>query len=116
MRAGELYGPSGAGRGRQGAPDAPAELIGDGEGSYILPDFHPGFDGMMAVARLLELLGRLDTRLSDVLAQVPPYFLAAEEVACPWERKGQVMRVLHERASHRRREVRAERRVGAGPS
>ena len=64
-----------------------------------MPDFHPGFDGMMAVARLLEYLGQLDVRLSDVLGRVPPYYLAAEEVACPWERKGRVMRVLHERAS-----------------
>ncbi len=99
MRAGEMFGPGGGGRGRRGTPNASAELIGDGEGSYILPDFHPGFDGMMAVVRLLSYLGQLDTRLSDVLTQVPPYFLALEEVPCPWERKGRVMRVLHERAS-----------------
>jgi mannose-1-phosphate guanylyltransferase/phosphomannomutase len=73
--------------------------VGDGEGSYILPDFHPGFDGMMAVVRLLEYLGQLDMRLSDIVADLPPYYLASEEVPCPWERKGRVMRVLHERAS-----------------
>jgi mannose-1-phosphate guanylyltransferase/phosphomannomutase len=73
-------------------------LVGDADGSYIVPDFHPGFDGMMAVARLLEYLGQMDVRLSDVVGEVPPYFLAAEEVACPWDRKGRVMRVLHERA------------------
>ncbi|HET7770782.1 MAG TPA: sugar phosphate nucleotidyltransferase, partial [Chloroflexota bacterium] len=77
MRAAELHGPSGPGKGRRGAPDAAAQLVGDGEGSYILPDFHPGFDAMMAVARLLEYLGQLDVRLSDVLAEIPPFFLAA---------------------------------------
>ena len=99
MRAAEIHGPGGTGKGKRGAPAVHAELVGDGEGSYILPDFHPGFDGMMAVARLLEYLGQLDTRLSDVLSDVPPYFLAAEEVPCPWDRKGRVMRVLHERAA-----------------
>ena len=99
MRAAELHGPEGAGIGRRGTPAAAVELVGDGEGSYIVPDFHPGFDGMMAVARLLEYLGQLDIRLSDVVSEVPPYFLAAEEVPCPWDRKGRVMRVLHERAN-----------------
>jgi mannose-1-phosphate guanylyltransferase/phosphomannomutase len=74
-------------------------LVGDGEGSYVIPSFHPGFDGMMAVARLLEYLGIVGTRLSDVLAQVPAYHLASAEVQCPWELKGRVMRGLHERAS-----------------
>lgn len=99
MRAAELHGPQGGAKSRRGTPNAPVELVGDGEGSYILPDFHPGFDGMMAVARLLEYLGQLDVRLSDVLRDVPPYFLAQEEVTCSWDRKGSVMRVLHERAS-----------------
>jgi mannose-1-phosphate guanylyltransferase / phosphomannomutase len=99
MRAAEMHGPSGGGRGRRGTPDAHAQLVGDGEGGYILPDFHPGFDGMMAVARLLEYLGQLDVRLSDVLSQVPPFFVASEEVGCSWDRKGSVMRVLHERAA-----------------
>ncbi|MGI8424814.1 MAG: sugar phosphate nucleotidyltransferase [Chloroflexota bacterium] len=103
MRAAEIHGPGGPGQGRRGAPDAAAELVGDAEGSYILPDFHPGFDAMMAVARLLEYLGRLDVRLSDVLATIPAFFLAADEVACPWEQKGRVMRELHERASRQGR-------------
>src|SRR5581483_8399045 len=73
-------------------------LAGDGDGSYIFPDFHPGFDGMMAVARLLEYLGTLNVRLSEVLAGLPAYHLARTEVPCPWEIKGRVMRLLHEHA------------------
>ena len=78
--------------------EAPA-LVGDGEGSYVLPCFHPGFDGMMAVARLLQYLGVAGVRLSEVLAEVPPYHLSSAEVQCPWDLKGRVMRGLHERAS-----------------
>lgn len=97
MRAGETPLAAGAGSNDAG-PSLPA-LIGDGEGSYICPDFHPGFDGMMAVTRLLQYLGILGDKLSGVLADVPEYHLAYAEVPCPWERKGRVMRGLHERAS-----------------
>ncbi len=54
---------------------------------------------MMAVARLLQYLGTAGVRLSEVLAEVPPYHLTSAEVQCPWEHKGRVMRGLHERAS-----------------
>jgi mannose-1-phosphate guanylyltransferase/phosphomannomutase len=77
------------------APD----LVGDAAGSYIFPDFHPGFDGMMAVARLLQYLGVVDQRLSEVLSHVPPYYVFSAEATCPWDAKGRVMRGLHERAS-----------------
>jgi mannose-1-phosphate guanylyltransferase / phosphomannomutase len=75
------------------------DLVGDAAGSYIFPDFHPGFDGMMAVARLLQYLGAVDQRLSEVLSLVPPYYLSSAEASCPWDAKGRVMRGLHERAS-----------------
>jgi mannose-1-phosphate guanylyltransferase/phosphomannomutase len=74
-------------------------LVGNGEGGYVFPDFHPGFDGMMAVARLLEYLGKAGVRLSEVLTDLPEYHIAQLEAPCPWEAKGRVMRGLHERAS-----------------
>jgi mannose-1-phosphate guanylyltransferase / phosphomannomutase len=74
-------------------------LIGDAGGSYIFPDFHPGFDGMMAVARLLQYLGTVEMRLSEVIALVPPYFVSSAEAPCPWDAKGRVMRGLHEKAT-----------------
>jgi mannose-1-phosphate guanylyltransferase/phosphomannomutase len=74
-------------------------LVGDGDGSYVIPSFHPGFDGMMAVARLLQYLGMAGVRLSEVLSDVPSFHLASVEVQCPWDLKGRVMRGLHERAS-----------------
>ncbi|MDQ3703550.1 MAG: sugar phosphate nucleotidyltransferase [Chloroflexota bacterium] len=99
MRAAETGSPSSRpGNGLSTENDVPV-LVGDGQGSYVFPDFHPGFDGMMAVARLLQYLGVVQQRLSEVVALVPAYFLASAEVACPWDAKGRVMRVLHEQAS-----------------
>lgn len=76
----------------------PLVLVGDGIGSYVMPEFHPGFDAMMAVVRLVQYLGGTGSRLSDLLAQVPDYHLSYQEAPCPWDAKGKVMRALHEMA------------------
>ena len=68
----------------------------DGTGNFIFPDFQPSVDGLLAVARLLEYLAKLNTRLSDVVASLPTYYMAQQRVSCPWEAKGTIMRMLHE--------------------
>ena len=69
-------------------------LAGDGDGGIIFPSFHPGMDGMFAVARLYQLLLRNQTNLTDVLASLPAFYLARTRVPCPWDTKGRVMRIL----------------------
>ncbi len=76
-------------------------LVGDGAGGFVFPEFHPAFDGMFAVMKLLEALARFDTRLSDVVNQLPPYHLIRTQVNCPWEYKGKVMRILSEQYRER---------------
>jgi len=72
-------------------------MAGDGTGSFIFPSFQPAMDGLMATAKLLEFLATQQTRLSEVVAGLPPFFMAREQVNCPWEAKGTVMRLLIER-------------------
>jgi mannose-1-phosphate guanylyltransferase/phosphomannomutase len=72
-------------------------LTGQGNGSFALADFHPAPDGMFAIAKLVELTSRLQTRLSDVVADLPRYAMLRKDVACRWEDKGKVMRLLNER-------------------
>ncbi len=79
-------------------------LVGDGAGGFVFPDFHPAFDGMFAMVKMLEALARFDTRLSDVVNQLPPYHLIRTQVNCPWEYKGKVMRILSEHYRERREE------------
>ena len=71
-------------------------MVGDGEGGFIFPAFQPAFDGMYATAQLMGLLAANETTLADVVAALPPYYMSATKVACPWERKGRIMRILHE--------------------
>jgi len=71
-------------------------IAGDGTGNFIFPSFQPVMDGLMATAKLLEFLATQQTRLSEVVAELPPFFLARGQVSCPWEAKGTVMRLLIE--------------------
>lgn len=71
-------------------------LAGDGEGGLIFPQFQPVMDGLFATAKLMELLATAGVRFEDVVAEVPAYHMARTRVPCPWEVKGQVMRMLNE--------------------
>ena len=71
-------------------------FAGDEAGNYIFPAFQPAIDGLMAVAKLLEFLATQDATLSAVVDRLPEYHIAKREVACPWENKGAVMRLLNE--------------------
>ncbi len=77
-------------------------LVGDGTGQFAFPDLHPAFDGMLAIAKLLELLATFDVRLSEVVDDLPPYYMSSTRVPCPWESKGKVMRILSEQYRERR--------------
>ena len=76
------------------APDV--ALVAEEMGGLIFPSFHPAFDGMSAVVRILEMMARLDLRLHQLTRAVPESHTARLEVPCPDERKGAVMRRLIE--------------------
>jgi mannose-1-phosphate guanylyltransferase/phosphomannomutase len=77
-------------------------LVGDGRGGFVFPALQPAFDGMLAIAKLLELLATFQMRLSEVVDDLPAYYLSSARVACPWEHKGKVMRILSEQYRERR--------------
>jgi mannose-1-phosphate guanylyltransferase / phosphomannomutase len=68
-------------------------------GGYIFPEFLAAYDGLMSVARLVELLARTQTTLGTVVDELPRAHIARRDVAIPWEAKGTVMRRLLERSN-----------------
>ena len=76
-------------------------MAADGNGSFIWPDFQPVVDGMMTVAKLLEFLTTQKTCRCAMPAGGASYHLAQGEVACPWETKGTVMRLLNQQYKDR---------------
>jgi mannose-1-phosphate guanylyltransferase/phosphomannomutase len=77
-------------------------LAGDGRGRTIFPALHTAFDGMFSLAKLLELLSTSGTRLHDVVASLPQWYVREADVACPWDKKGSVMRMITEQYRERR--------------
>ena len=71
------------------------------EGGYIFPSFLPAYDAAATLVNLLDMLARQGVRLSKVVSQVPPFYMAHERVVTPWEQKGTVMRTLVERLPDR---------------
>ncbi len=77
-------------------------LVGDGTGGFVFPALQPAFDGMLAIVKLLELLATFDMRLSEVVDDLPTYYMSRTMVNCPCENKGKVMRILSEQYRERR--------------
>ncbi len=77
-------------------------LVGDGVGGYVFPELHPAFDGILAIVKLLELLAAFQMRLSEVVDDLPAYYMSRTTVNCPWDHKGKVMRILNEQYRERR--------------
>jgi len=70
-------------------------LAADGEGRFIFPAFQPVVDGMMALVKLIEFMALLGTKISQSIANLAPFHITCNYVECPWDKKGQVMRLLN---------------------
>ncbi len=66
----------------------------------IFPEFQPAFDSIYATAKIMELLAAEHEPLSRLVAMLPEWHVAGRSVPCPWDRKGAVMRSLHDEAAH----------------
>ena len=77
-------------------------LLGDGSGNYIFPSYYPIADGIFAVVKLMELLTLNGTRLSEMLHELPRYYMSQARVPCRWELKGKVMRILNQQYHDRK--------------
>jgi mannose-1-phosphate guanylyltransferase/phosphomannomutase len=76
-------------------------LIGERE----LPGFHPAFDALLSLAKILEVMATENARLSSLLSLVPRFYMSKRTVECPWEDKGKVMRMLIEQVRNEKVEL-----------
>ena len=77
-------------------------FAGSPDGAFIFPDFLPGFDAVMSLAKVLELLALEDKSLSELCDEVPAAALIHERAPVPWSLKGLAMRELSERVRENR--------------
>jgi len=73
-------------------------FAGNTAGGFVFPAFLPAFDAVASLVRLLSLLAREKTVLSQIVGRLPKTHIVGREVPTPFEQKGLVMRTLVEQA------------------
>ncbi len=63
-------------------------------GEPIFPEFSSAFDALYGAVKLMEMLAAEKCPLSDLVDMLPQWHVATREIACPWERKGIIMRTI----------------------
>ena len=86
----------------EGAAAQDVIFAGSPEGCFIFPEFIPGFDAVMSLAKVLELLALESKTLSELCEELPAAALVHERAPVPWSMKGLVMRELSERVKENR--------------
>lgn len=71
-------------------------MVGSMSGQFSFPKFQPAFDGMFAVAKIMELVATNDLTLAKAAAGIPYRTFLQSRLPCAWELKGGVMRKMSE--------------------
>jgi mannose-1-phosphate guanylyltransferase/phosphomannomutase len=91
------------------AATAPGVVFaGSPDGGFIFPGVQPGFDAIMSLAKVLELLALEQKPISGLCAEMPKTSMVHQRAPVPWSLKGLAMRELSERV----RDVRVEQADG----
>lgn len=75
---------------------------GHNKENYIQPGFATfrpnqftlGFDAIEGLIRIIEFMCYTNTSLSELLAEIPDFYVVRKSIKCPWELKGTVMRKI----------------------
>lgn len=66
------------------------------DGRFAFPRFQAAFDGMFAIAKLMELSSASGMTLSQALSETAQSSFLQTSLPCPWEMKGGIMRKMSE--------------------
>ena len=69
---------------------------GEENGGLIFPEFQYCRDSAMSLAKILEILATEKRPLSELIAEIPSYEILKTKIACPNEKKEQIMNLLVE--------------------
>lgn len=89
----------------EAASDKSVSFVGGTKGGFIYTDFFFASDAMFSFAKLLELLAVSGQKLSDLNKQVLHFYSIKQDVFCPWNLKGKVMRYLSTETEQMDREI-----------
>jgi mannose-1-phosphate guanylyltransferase/phosphomannomutase len=81
------------------------DMVAGARGEFIFSQFMPAYDAMFAAVKLMEALARSDAHLREITDALPAIHMVQDRVACPWGRKGAVMRKLMEATAAEKRQL-----------
>jgi len=73
-----------------------AKLGGEENGGVFYGPHQPVRDGAMTTALILDILAKTGRKLSELLNELPTYFIEKDKVECPDNLKEKVLKVLYE--------------------
>ncbi len=76
----------------QATQDPAVLFVGGVYGGYIFSDFLFASDGMFSVGKILEMLAKTNSKISQLDEKLPRRFQHQIDVPCPRDAKGSVMR------------------------
>lgn len=85
----------------EAARERQVRMVASLDGRFGFPAFQPHFDGLFAIAKIMELCARTGMTLETAFATVPKSTYHHVQVACSWEAKGALMRRMSEDAVDR---------------
>ncbi len=89
----------------EAASDKSVSFVGGTKGGFIFTDFFFASDAMFSLAKLLELLAISGKKLGDLNKELIRYYSVEQDVLCPWNLKGKVMRNLSIETENMDREI-----------
>lgn len=76
--------------------DKDVKFVGGVMGGFLFPEFLYATDGMFSIAKILELIAKSNVNLQELDKTTPHLYMVKENLNCPKEEKGKVMRKFME--------------------
>lgn len=73
-----------------------AAVAGEGSGGIVFPALNYAHDAIAALGHIVELMARRGRKLSELIGDLPPYYMVKREVACPPQRSYSVLAELRD--------------------
>lgn len=89
----------------EAARDKDILFIGDRRGRMIFTDFFFASDAMFAIGKILEMLALSGKSITEISREIPVVHQQSRRAACPWDKKGLIMRRAMEYSEGKRREL-----------
>ena len=76
------------------------KILGKEIKEEMLEQFTMHFDAVTGLVKILDFIALNNLRLSELVDMIPEFHISRQEVECPWDAKGKVIRSIIEQSSN----------------